>query len=278
MTPLGPTDWAALAKLAMLVRCGDARIEQFQDIQPRSGRDRFELEFSVAFAAVGAPSDPAELAEYLGLAYIEQAEELLAAADASSPIEWGLACPTCGAKQGAACEPIHAGERAPGRWCHPTRGERDLGTYARVAMDFARRVEADPIGSSACVEDYVELARGIRQLAAERQAFKAERFGGRAIAGGMGGHRNPDRDAMRFVPGGAWPQGRMYVELDPLVGRGVQVGDFVAIDSAGRAVPTAFETRRGRVTERTDARLVLVDFSDHDGVSGLGWVGGETPR
>lgn len=235
--PNGPDDWAWLAKFAMLVRCGDAKIGDGRHDKPfGSLGEIFDVRLEVGPDQLAGASavEPLELAEYLGMAWMEQAAELAAAADASSPREWGTTCPTCGAAVGSACEPTHAGERAPGRWVHPQRSERDpdaLPGDRQVALRWSLENVNGPAQLSR--ELHLSIKRGICALAADRQRFKAERF---ALAGGMDRH-------------GAVRQARL--ESCILLARQLEIelacgaGDLTIRETARRLVVDMHELGRG---------------------------------
>lgn len=243
------TSWLAAARLAyQSLRC---QVDELELEWASPGTDRVcgSLKFEASLGAFKACQDEdaagvgeAERMIEVWTAVLKKA--LVAEQDGplAPPPELCDPCDACGAPAGAWCSPTHAGEREPIGWTHPNRGAvavTDRSADARKALAWARRAAYAPEQTGPSTE-LAAVARGILQLAGDRQRLKEERFG---MSGGMSGGAlsnlaQRDKIAMRLRRG---PTRRITVR--PMLNDTTPIGSgcvcTVAMQSPRATIATA---------------------------------------
>lgn len=91
------------------------------------------------------PDEPYQLAELTGTRWLDVAnEQRTRNPELHMPLE-AAPCWTCDAPINVPCNPMHAGERDPGGWSHPTRGLKAADDESEVVR-WARRVKSGEQG------------------------------------------------------------------------------------------------------------------------------------
>lgn len=206
MTDAAPVSWLAFARLAYQALRMQVTDPAFEWAQPGTDRAIGALKFECSFGARNAALDADESsigeAERMIEVWTAVLEKTLKsngnALDPRITAARAHACNRCGAIELEPCAPAHDGEREPGDWCHPERGMASVGdaegSDRRAALAWARSCIERSGPDFPADRRAVHVARGVLELAADRQRFKEERFGMLGMVDGRFAQRLADRE------------------------------------------------------------------------------------